>query len=67
MIWIPGFQKKNLSESTISQRASQPTRNIDIYPTISSDALIAANKGLYIGGAISHSCISFIGIYCVYN
>ena len=45
-------EEESIGKLMISQRASQPTRNIDIYPTISSDALIAANKGLYIGGAI---------------
>ncbi|NLM34055.1 MAG: D-alanyl-D-alanine carboxypeptidase [Clostridiales bacterium] len=44
---------KAIGNLLVTQRPSQPTRNVSVYPTISSDALVAANKGLYIGTAIA--------------
>ena len=58
-------EEESIGKLMISQRASQPTRNIDIYPTISSDALIAANKGLYIGGAIGAIVVLVLLVFIV--
>lgn len=44
---------KSIGKVMITQRSSQPTRNVDIYPTISSDALSSASKGLYIVAALA--------------
>ncbi|NLZ49424.1 MAG: D-alanyl-D-alanine carboxypeptidase [Clostridiales bacterium] len=56
---------KSIGKLLITQRDSQPTRNVDIYPTISSDALISANKGLYIGAAVAGIAILAVLIFII--
>lgn len=52
---------KPIGKLLITQRASQPTRNVNIYPTISADALSAANRGLYIiAGIIGVAVLAII-------